>query len=184
MGKFIIKLERGDDAWYMEWSTTSDAPSCYGMSLAELRDRCLKKSGTDGVRDWDERVARIDATGTSLLGHPGETAETAIDCNRCGPDEAELSYDQIIDKYCVGRPAPKTKPVDHTRAITQLRLLINSVFVVRHEEMQSPGWQSPMGGLVVPPKVSHHWWDHPSRRLDIARLRSYIGAVRVLERRA
>lgn len=69
---------------------------------------------------------------------------------------------------------------DHTHAIALLRLMITDYFRYRHGARDIDVWQY---ALIerTPPVVSKHWWDHESRRLDIARLRSYIGAVRVLE---
>ena len=149
-------------------------------TLEKLRERRLKKHGTDGMWDWDDVVKRIEATGTSLL-FSEETPETAINCNRCGDNDEELTLDQVIDKFCVGRPKPMTpKPVDHSHAIEQLRSLIEHDIADRHGEMRLPTRPYVPGEPLS--VVSKRWWDHPSRREDIARIRSYIGAVKALEK--
>ena len=92
---FIIKLERGDEAWYLEWSNVSDSPCSYGMSLEDLRARRLKQSGTDGVRDWDDVVKRIAATGGSQSGYSGGTL--ALDLEQELSDAAPI--DDVMWSY-------------------------------------------------------------------------------------
>lgn len=62
--------------------------------------------------------------------------------------------------------------INLSHAIEQLRWLIEHDFAERH------------GTVYVNGKASLHWWQEQSRRKDIARLRSYINGVRVLESRA
>lgn len=69
---------------------------------------------------------------------------------------------------------------DHAHAINMLRVLIANDFKYRHGVRDIDVWQYALT-VRTPPVLSEHWWDHESRRLDIARLRSYIGAVRVME---
>lgn len=103
MPKFIVKLEHGNTTWYLEWSTVSDAPRTYGMPLAEFREYMRDEYGRSGCRDLDARIERADVNGTSMM-HYSCTAKDAFTSNRTGPDESELTYDQIVHKYCVARP--------------------------------------------------------------------------------
>lgn len=59
---------------------------------------------------------------------------------------------------------------DFSHAVEQLRWLVEHDFAERH-------------GIECSTRDgdSNHWWESPSRRKDIARLRSYIVAVRRLE---
>jgi hypothetical protein len=58
---------------------------------------------------------------------------------------------------------------DLSHAIEQLRWLIENDFADRR------------GTVYVNGKASLYWWQEPSRRKDVQRLRSYISGVRVLE---
>ncbi len=66
---------------------------------------------------------------------------------------------------------------DYSRAIEQLRYLIEHDFADRVGRSHHFA-----GGVFV--TQSNHWWQHASRREDIAGLRSYIAAVKVLKARA
>ncbi len=57
-----------------------------------------------------------------------------------------------------------------SHAITQLRWLVENDFAERHGSMTST-----REGL------SRHWWQSATRREDMAKLRSYINGIRVLE---
>lgn len=115
MAKFILKFERGDAAWYLEWSTIVDAPVTYGMTLDEFRKYYLEEYGRDGMRGLDARLERVEATGTSCqMGV--ETAETAIICNMLGDDGEALTYDEIVDRYCVA-PAAKAARAEVIRDV-------------------------------------------------------------------
>jgi len=99
MGRFIIKLIAPDaTAYYLEWSTISDAPVTYGMSLAEFRDWYCGFYGTEGYRDLEYRLARVAKYGTSSI--EAETPEQMIIGNRAGPNETTLTMTEIIAEYC------------------------------------------------------------------------------------
>ncbi|MFA5053971.1 MAG: hypothetical protein WC565_07920 [Parcubacteria group bacterium] len=91
MSRFIVKLRDH----YMEWSTIADAPTTKLMPL----DRFLKwyrcTYGESGMAELPERMARVEATGTSVY---RETAESVITGNRAGPDETELTMDEIYEQ--------------------------------------------------------------------------------------
>lgn len=99
MPQFIVKLERGAAAWYLEWSAIVDAPVTKGMSLVEFREHIQQEYGRRGVEALDERLDRVEVSGTSLM--TPESARDAVLYNRAGPDETELTYDQIVDRYCL-----------------------------------------------------------------------------------
>lgn len=94
MGRCIVKL----GSKYVEWSTFVDAPVTYGLTAEQLEVHIRHEHGENGIRQHAERMARVEATGTSWLGSQ-ETAETFVLCNRAGPGEAELSYADLCALY-------------------------------------------------------------------------------------
>ncbi len=122
---------------------------------------------------------RLDSTMPDTT--PGLVVDMPMDsCAFCRAGVCVQSLaDDVVLHMRVG-PVPPEKPVDHAHAITQLRWLIKHDFEERHGETTIHR----VGGGTKTSVVSKHWWDHGIRQMDIARLRSYIGAVRVLEGRA
>ena len=98
MPRHIIKLTRGDKSYYMEWSTIVDAPVSYGMSLREFRVYYRHLYGEYGGKDLNERLVRVEESGTSCV---DATLAEQISHNRAGPGESCLTYDGIIDRYCI-----------------------------------------------------------------------------------
>lgn len=98
MGTPIVKLTEGERSWYLIWSSISDSPSTYGMSLAELHDYVRDEFGASGLRDLPERLERVERYGTSCL--PATTAEELISFNRAGPGETTFTIAQIISHFC------------------------------------------------------------------------------------
>lgn len=96
MGRYIAKL--GEQA-YVEWSTVVDAPVSWVMP----RGRAIVAWGIN-------RVGRADQNGTSILdGHPaGNTPGEIVSGNRAGPNESELTAEEIIAAYAVDSPADWT----------------------------------------------------------------------------
>ena len=93
MPTFIVKLA----GKYLEWSTIVDAPVTNGMTLDEFREYYREWYGRAALPGLDERLARVEQTGTS--NRDGETPEQLIACNRAGPNETELTLDQIVERF-------------------------------------------------------------------------------------
>lgn|SRR5512146_363660 len=96
MGRYVAKL--AEDT-YVEWSTVVDAPVTYIVTR------------TEAVDAWgQERVDRADQKGTSILdGYPaGKTPEEIVLGNHAGPDETELTVQEIISAYDAKDPAAWT----------------------------------------------------------------------------
>lgn len=98
MPKYILKIDTKPEPKYLEWSTIVDAPTTYGVTLDEFKYYYLKRYGTEGFKDLQERLDRADKTGSSCA--YGTTLEDTISGNRAGPNETELSLEQIIETYC------------------------------------------------------------------------------------
>lgn len=103
MGRAIIKLNDGKRDWYLEWSTVVDAPVSYGMNRVEAMDYLTSRGGLfcpPSTREQAEAsLQRADKTGTSWFNVPRNVEET-IACNRAGPNETELTREEIIKTYC------------------------------------------------------------------------------------
>lgn len=102
MPRYIVKLTDAGRDYYLEWSTIVDAPVTSGMSLKEFRSHYQQEYGREGIRGLDERMNRVESTGTSS--HHHDSAEDTISCNRAGDGETRLTMEQIIDHYCRGNP--------------------------------------------------------------------------------
>lgn len=101
MPRHIVKIaDRGVD-YFVEWSTVVDAPVTHGMTFEEIALYYLNRYGTSGMDDFDERIARTKAHGTSC--RDKTTAEELIAGNRAGPDERELTMAEIIEE-CIRKP--------------------------------------------------------------------------------
>lgn len=87
MPRYILKI--ADDE-YVDWSTIVDAPVSYIVTRAEAVARWGK-----------DRIGRADAYTTSLIEpeYGPNCAEEAIACNRAGPDESQLTLEQIRERY-------------------------------------------------------------------------------------
>lgn len=99
MPRYIIKLTRGNEARYLEWSTVVDAPVTYGMTLDDFKNYYLKRYGEEQAERLDERLKRVEATGTSSIGYR-DLAEL-LSGNRAGPNEKHLSQEALWDQYCI-----------------------------------------------------------------------------------
>ncbi len=95
MGKCLIKLKDK----YFEWSTISDAPTTYAMSIEELRKYIKRKYGEEGLKDLPDRLKRVEEKGTSAFDN---TLEEILYVNRAGEEEECISKKAILKKYTKG----------------------------------------------------------------------------------
>ncbi len=98
MGRFICKLDDGDRSYYLEWSTVVDAPVTNGMTLEEFVRYYRDKYGTDGMRDFPERMQRVEENGCSFF--VMHSLKSLLSGNRAGEGETCLTKKQIIERYC------------------------------------------------------------------------------------
>jgi hypothetical protein len=91
----MIRVEQVEH--FMLWSTVVDAPT----SLLMPRDafvRCYQERIGDTPREISKRLDRASRQGTSWL-NSLESAADAIDGNRAGPGESELTLEEIVTQY-------------------------------------------------------------------------------------
>ncbi len=98
MGRCVIKI----NDMYFEWSTIVDAPVTFGLTLDEMRESIKDDYGQRGLEHFESRLKQIEQIGTSWLG--GETLESTVSGNRAGPDETELTIDEIYTAYGLRQP--------------------------------------------------------------------------------
>lgn len=60
MGRYILKL----DDKYCEWSTVTDSPRTNLMSLEKFRKYYRDEYGADGMSQLQQRMDRVEKTGT------------------------------------------------------------------------------------------------------------------------
>lgn len=95
---YLVKL----NDYYFEFSTIVDAPTTFGMSLEDFKKYYREMYGLDGMRILDERLERVERYGTSS--QLKETAAEMLGGNRAGPNEEELTTDEIFKAYCLQEP--------------------------------------------------------------------------------
>lgn len=94
MPRYICKLEHEGQPIYFEWSTIVDAPVTYGMTLEQFTEYYQEQYGRQGMFDFEERMKRVEAKGTSA--HNYRDVEEVIAANRAGPDEKALSKEELV----------------------------------------------------------------------------------------
>lgn len=106
MPRHIVKLvdKQANKDYYLEWSTIVDAPVSYGMGLTEFREYYKQKYGTEGLAALPDRLKRVEEKGTSAT--YDKSVEDTIDGNRAGPDETELTYDELVRYICLQEEMP------------------------------------------------------------------------------
>lgn len=101
MGHSIIKLNDGTENYYLEWSSTVDAPVTFGMSLDEFKKYYRDEFGQYGFEKLGPRLERVGRKGTSS--HLDDDVDDTISHNRAGKNGTCLTKEQIICK----RSAPE-----------------------------------------------------------------------------
>lgn len=98
MGRIIIKIKDR----YLEWSSIVDAPVTFGMNKEELEKYHLEEYGVNGHRDFKNRMERVELTGTS--NKTRLSIADVIKGNQAGPNESELTIEEIYQAYCLRKP--------------------------------------------------------------------------------
>jgi hypothetical protein len=98
MPKYIVKL----NDYYFEYSTIVDAPVTFGMSLVEFLEYYKEEYGREGMRHLQARMKFVESKGTSSL--INDSAINTLTCNRAGPNESELTIDELYKAYCLREP--------------------------------------------------------------------------------
>lgn len=101
MPRYIV----GHKGLYFEFSTVSDSPSSYVMTREEFKDWYAKEYGQVGLRELPERMARVDAKGTSCV--DDSSAYDTVRQNRADHGEKHLSLKQILIQYRLRADVPE-----------------------------------------------------------------------------
>ncbi len=103
MPRYFVKVRDGKRDRYIHWSTVVDAPIGVFDSLDAVK-ACVKEEwGSNGLVQMKDAFARLEKVGVSVVYH--EDPRDAMSFNRAGPNESELTYEEIIARYCTGRKA-------------------------------------------------------------------------------
>ena len=99
MPKYIVKAPHPDtgEALYAEFSTIVDAPITYFCPLDVFTEYYREKYGTEGMREFPERMERVEERGTSAWNH--KTFESTVSLNRAGPRESCLTPGDMVKAY-------------------------------------------------------------------------------------
>lgn len=98
MSLYIIKL----NDMYLEYSTEHEVPVTFGMNRLEMLQYLIKQYGIDTEVVSEQRLNRCDWHTSSSS--DGLAAKHIIWGNRAGPNEDELSTQEMYDAYCVRKP--------------------------------------------------------------------------------
>ncbi len=96
----IVKLEKHGVARYMAWSLHVQMPVTRGMAAPEFEAYHRAEYGLAGMRDFRERLARAQQTGTSWVFY--DSGQRHVDRNRAGPNRSRLTLDEIWEQYVGG----------------------------------------------------------------------------------
>lgn len=108
MPRFIVKLTDQKTDYYLMWSTVVDAPITMGLSREEFKEWYQEEYGNHGMIDFDSRIERVDAKGTSSM--MDKNVEETVRFNRAGPKGAPISLQEIIRFFCLGEDPDKDHP--------------------------------------------------------------------------
>jgi len=117
MPAYICKL----DGLYFEWSTIVDAPRTYGMTLEEFTAYYQDEYGHSAMVDFDDRMLRVEAIGTSSRLH--RDIADLIAWNRAGVAEGVATRAEIVAMLkALPSPSPepdKGAPLDYEVALSR-----------------------------------------------------------------
>ncbi len=98
MPRIICKIPYQGQDYYLLYSTISDSFLTYGVSLERFTRNMAEQEGSRYMEmGHPRRMSRVERFGTSSMNR--ESVEELIVGNRCGPNEEELSLDQIIHHF-------------------------------------------------------------------------------------
>ena len=90
MSNYLVKL----DKYIVEWSTIVDGPLTEPLTRKQMIEHLQVEYGREGTRDLEERLKRLDEKGTSSMFD--KDARSAVAGNRAGPNESEISYEDLV----------------------------------------------------------------------------------------
>jgi len=90
MARLILKIE----GFYLEYSTNADAPVTNPMTLDEFKTHYKERLISDGMKELEERLERVEAKGTSAFDE--DSWMSTVMCNSFGDDDTELDPDGFV----------------------------------------------------------------------------------------
>ena len=86
------------DGAYNLYTTVADG-ACYesALTLEQLTEVIRQEFGEAGLRGLPQRLERAHRTGCSSM--RGDTLADCIECNRAGPNEANMPVAAFVERY-------------------------------------------------------------------------------------
>lgn len=101
MGRFLCHHE----GYFFEWSTVVDAPVTLGVDLETFQDYYKTRYGElDFEHEWPKRLERALEKGCSSM--IDKDLRSMVSFNRAGYQETCLTFEEIIQIYCVEQREP------------------------------------------------------------------------------
>lgn len=105
MPEHIIKLSGKGKDFYLLWTTVTDSPVSYGMSLDEFKAFYKERYERSGItiideKAFEERLKRVEEKGCS---RKVGTLDGLLRYNHAGDDEETISKEEIFRRYCPER---------------------------------------------------------------------------------
>lgn len=98
MARYIVKLSYKSKDYYLDWSTVTDSPITYGVSLDKFKKYIKKEYGKEGLENLPQRLKRVNKKGCSS--HIC-TLYDLIATNRAGKNDKHLTKNEVIRQYCL-----------------------------------------------------------------------------------
>lgn len=110
MARLIVKLVDKKDnnrEYYLDWSTIVDAPVTYGLSRKEFDAYYRDEYGRMGMPEYETRMARVDAKGTSSALHASAQEVIHSWAHGFKFKTLEALEEAVIEEFCRNRPGKK-----------------------------------------------------------------------------
>lgn len=98
MGWTILKVSRPDEEEkFLVWSSITDSPITFSCTAEEAINFFVEDAAERMRKEATEMIERARERGTSS--RLGGTVAATISANRAGPNEVEMSVDEVFEFY-------------------------------------------------------------------------------------
>lgn len=113
MGKAIFKVDDNGKERFLVWSSYVDAPVTFACTGADVIAMFVEEAREDATRMVRRMIEHARQHGSSS--RMGRTLADVVGTNRAGPDESELTEDEIIEFYVRRKKEPTTEALAEYR---------------------------------------------------------------------
>lgn len=115
MGKCIFKVDDNGQERFIVWSSVVDAPITFACTAKQIVEMFVEEARQDAKQMALAMIDRARASGSSSRTSARTLADVAAGANRAGPDESELTEDEIIEFYVRRKENPSVKALAEYR---------------------------------------------------------------------